>query len=83
MLNSEYNPTECSAEYIHIYQFWNGDLKTKTSRHWMVLMAFPSHRFLHLMLVLLKTELKCVKVRWLCQQFDKVSINVTLLLVMY
>jgi len=37
--------------------------------HWMVLVAFPSHRFLHLVSVLLKTELKCVKVRWLCQQF--------------
>jgi len=32
MLNSKYNPTECLAEYINIYQFWNGDLKTKTSR---------------------------------------------------
>jgi len=32
MLNSEYNPTECLAECIHIYQFWNGDLKNQTSR---------------------------------------------------
>lgn len=32
MLNSEFDPTECLAECIHIYQFWNGNLKTKTSR---------------------------------------------------